>query len=110
MPYSKEIEDRIDALITPWPNIEKKKMFGGICYLINGNICFGIWKEYLIVRTSVETAEEKLQERQVKPFDNRQAHEGLVHGGRGEMGDTGGAGRLAYNRQRLRPFLTGKMK
>jgi len=67
--YSKHLEEQIDALITPWPNIEKKKMFGGICYLINGNICFGIWKEYLIVRASVGTAEKKLQEKQVKPFD-----------------------------------------
>jgi len=67
--YSKHLEERIDAIITPWPNIEKKKMFGGICYLINGNICFGIWKEYLIVRTSVETAVKKMQEKEVKPFD-----------------------------------------
>ncbi|KAF0220747.1 MAG: hypothetical protein FD174_1071 [Geobacteraceae bacterium] len=69
MPYNKEIEDRIDALIRTWPNIDKKKMFGGICYLINGNMCFGIWKDYLIVRASVETTGKKLQEKHVKPFD-----------------------------------------
>ncbi len=30
MPYDKAIENRIDPLIGDWPNIEKKKMFGGI--------------------------------------------------------------------------------
>lgn len=56
MAYDKSVEQRIDALITPWPDIEKKKMFGGVCYLLCGNICFGIWQEYLIVRTDRETA------------------------------------------------------
>ena len=69
MSYDKAIENRIDSLISDWPNIEKKKMFGGICYLTNGNMCFGIWKEYLIVRMSPDTAEEKLRLPQVRPFD-----------------------------------------
>ena len=69
MPYDKEIEKRIDTVIASWQNIEKKKMFGGICYLASGNICFGIWKEYLIVRAGVETAGEKLLLPFVTPFD-----------------------------------------
>ncbi len=69
MPYSKLIEQKIEKIIGRWKKIEKKKMFGGICYLINGNMCFGIYKEYLIVRTGIEVAEEKLKEQKVKPFD-----------------------------------------
>jgi TfoX/Sxy family transcriptional regulator of competence genes len=69
MPYSKHIEEQIDALIRSWADIEKKKMFGGICYLLNGNMCFGIWKDYLIVRAGVETAERMLQEKRARPFD-----------------------------------------
>jgi len=69
MPYNKAIEEQIDAVIEQWGNIEKKKMFGGICYLINGNMCFGIWKDYLIIRTGREVAEQKLREAHVKPFD-----------------------------------------
>jgi TfoX/Sxy family transcriptional regulator of competence genes len=48
-------------LIATRPNIEKKKMFGGVCYLAQGNICFGIWQEALIVRIDSETATEQLQ-------------------------------------------------
>jgi TfoX/Sxy family transcriptional regulator of competence genes len=69
MPYNLKIEEAIDTLIRAWPNIEKKKMFGGICYLINSNMCFGIWKEFLIVRAGAEKAEETLREKHVRPFD-----------------------------------------
>jgi len=69
MPYSKEIEEKIEEVVGRWKQIEKKKMFGGICYLLKGNMCFGIYKEYLIVRTGLEVAEKKLKERNVKPFD-----------------------------------------
>lgn len=69
MPYSKRIEEKIEKRIGRWKQIEKKKMFGGICYLIKGNMCFGIYKDFLIVRTGTEVAEKKLKERKVKPFD-----------------------------------------
>jgi TfoX/Sxy family transcriptional regulator of competence genes len=69
MSYNRSIEENIDTIIRSWENIEKKKMFGGICYLLDGNICFGIWRDFLIVRAGAETAESKLKERHVKPFD-----------------------------------------
>ena len=36
MAYDTTIERRIDALIADWDNLEKKKMFGGVCYLTGG--------------------------------------------------------------------------
>jgi hypothetical protein len=76
MAYDKGIERRIDGVIAAWPNIEKKKMFGGVCYLTGGNMCFGIWQEYLIVRTDPGTAREKLQLEHVRPVRcDRQADE-----------------------------------
>ena len=69
MAYDKSIEKRIDSLIAPWPDIEKKKMFGGVCYLARGNMCFGIWQESLIVRTDQVTARAQLQREHVRPFE-----------------------------------------
>lgn len=37
-----ELEDRIEEVTAEWPNTIKRKMFGGICYLIQGNMGFGI--------------------------------------------------------------------
>jgi hypothetical protein len=67
--YSRKIEESIDSLIASWPNIEKKRMFGGVCYLINGNICFGIINDFPIVRAGVEIAREKFREKHIRPFD-----------------------------------------
>lgn len=69
MAYNKAIEKCIDDLIAQWPNMEKKKMFGGVCYLTRGNMCFGIWQEYLIVRTDSATSQKQMQKDHVRPFD-----------------------------------------
>jgi TfoX/Sxy family transcriptional regulator of competence genes len=69
MPYNEQLEGNIEKIIGRGKKIKKRKMFGGIGYLINGNMCFGIYKEYLIVRTGIEVAERKLKEKTVRPFD-----------------------------------------
>ncbi len=70
MAYNQDLEYRIDLLTERFGKIVKKKMFGGICYLLNGNMCFGIYREYLIVRTSKDKAEDLLlNEEHIKPFD-----------------------------------------
>lgn len=69
MAYDTTIERRIDALIADRDNLEKKKMFGGVCYLTGGNICFGIWRDELIVRTDPDTAGRLLTQEHVHPFD-----------------------------------------
>jgi TfoX/Sxy family transcriptional regulator of competence genes len=69
MSYSHDLEDRIDRLMGRLGQITKKKMFGGIGYLINGNMCFGIHKESLVVRISPDKAEELMRSEYVTPFD-----------------------------------------
>ncbi|GFO67357.1 hypothetical protein GMLC_09360 [Geomonas limicola] len=69
MTYSKEVETSIDGLIQSWTDIEKREMFGALCYLTRGTMCFGIWQEYLIVRTGPELANQKLVQGEVRPFE-----------------------------------------
>src|SRR5262249_39651532 len=47
----------------------EKKMFGGIGFLLNGNLLVGVWKESLVVRLGEEEGEEALKEPHVKEFD-----------------------------------------
>jgi TfoX/Sxy family transcriptional regulator of competence genes len=63
------LEQEIEDIVSQWDGLVKKKMFGGICYLLNGNMCFGIFKDYLIVRMAVELAAKKLMEENVREFD-----------------------------------------
>ena len=67
--YNQNLEDKIDAAAKEWRNVEKKKMFGGVCYLLKGNMAFGIHKDSLIVRMDRDLAEKSLTGRNVKPFD-----------------------------------------
>ena len=69
MGYNQDLEDKIDRLIDRLGDIAKKRMFGGVGYLINGNMCFGIHKESLVLRTSPEKAEELMRSEYITPFD-----------------------------------------
>jgi hypothetical protein len=44
-------------------------MFGGVGFLLGGNMCVGVWKEFLIVRVGPEAHEECLAEPGAKEFD-----------------------------------------
>jgi TfoX/Sxy family transcriptional regulator of competence genes len=67
--YNTKLEEKIDAAAMQWQNMEKKKMFGGVCYLLKGNMAFGIYKDSLIVRMDKEQGEQSLKVRNVKPFN-----------------------------------------
>ena len=67
--YNAKLEEKIDSAAARWKDMQKKKMFGGVCYLLRGNMCFGIWKDFLIVRMDKGMAEKTLQGRNVRPFD-----------------------------------------
>lgn len=49
--------------------LTKKKMFGGIGWMLNGNMCIGIYKDQLIARVGDSKAKELLQRPHVKPMD-----------------------------------------
>ena len=68
MPYDKGLEVRIDEFIEEGKNT-KRKMFGGICYLRSGNMAFGIWRDFLIVRCGLDKYKECLKKRHTKEFD-----------------------------------------
>ncbi|MFC1867921.1 TfoX/Sxy family protein [Thermodesulfobacteriota bacterium] len=69
MPYNEEIEARIKKIISGWGNADSKKMFGGICHLLNGNMFCGVYKDFLILRLGEENASKALVSPFVKPFD-----------------------------------------
>jgi hypothetical protein len=69
MAYDAGLEARIDEMIEESRAYEKKKMFGGICYLLSGNMSFGIWKDSLIVRCGTERHGECISRAHAKKFD-----------------------------------------
>ncbi len=69
MAYNTKLEGNIDSAVARWKGVEKKKLFGGVCYLLKGNMAFGIHKDFLIVRVDKDLGEKSLQDKNIKPFD-----------------------------------------
>ncbi len=69
MPFSEALAERIRQRLARRKNVEEKKMFGGVGFLLNGNLLVGVWKDSLIVRLGPEEGDEALKEPHVKEFD-----------------------------------------
>src|SRR5262245_20668747 len=69
MAYSESLAQRIRSALARQRGITEKKMFGGVGFLLHGNMLVGIWKTSLIVRLAPEAAQAALQQPNVVPFD-----------------------------------------
>jgi TfoX/Sxy family transcriptional regulator of competence genes len=69
MAYDESLADRVRPMIARERGVSEKKMFGGIGFLLGGNMCVGVWKEFLIARVGPDTYEGCLAESFVQEFD-----------------------------------------
>lgn len=69
MAYSQSLAERVRKAVKRRRGFAEKKMFGGVGFLLHGNMCVGIWKNSLIVRLGAEAAEAALEDPNVAPFD-----------------------------------------
>jgi hypothetical protein len=69
MAFDESLAARIRDTLARKRGIEEKKMFGGVGFLLNGNLLVGVWKDSLIVRLGPEEGDEALKEPHVKVFD-----------------------------------------
>jgi len=71
MPYDKILAERMRKILDDLnpAGLEEKKMFGGVGYLIRGNMACGVHKEMLIVRTGEAAFMEALSKPGARPFD-----------------------------------------
>jgi TfoX/Sxy family transcriptional regulator of competence genes len=69
MAYDEELAERVRALTVDWPQVAEKKMFGGLGFLIHGNMACGVNGGELIVRLSPEATEAALAEPGTRIFD-----------------------------------------
>lgn len=69
MPYNEELEKRIKKIVSNWKGTHDKKMFGGVCHLLNSNMFCGVHKDFLILRLGQDKSEEALKLPHTRPFD-----------------------------------------
>ena len=69
MAYDTTLAKRVGVLLRRRKNITQKEMFGGACFLVNGNMCCGVERDKLVVQVGAEPYEQLLRKRHVKPMD-----------------------------------------
>jgi TfoX/Sxy family transcriptional regulator of competence genes len=69
MPYDELLATRIRAALGPLPGLEEKKMFGGVGFLVNGNLACGVHKDNMIVRVGPDKYAAALARPHTHVFD-----------------------------------------
>jgi len=68
MPYNEELDKEVSNVIAGW-GTTRKKMFGGTCHLISGNMMCGVLRDDLILRLGEDQAREAMAQSSARPFD-----------------------------------------
>jgi TfoX/Sxy family transcriptional regulator of competence genes len=67
--FDEKLDARIRAVLTSWGDASFRKMFGGVCHQLHGNMVAGVWKEFLILRLGEDAADFARELPHVRPFD-----------------------------------------
>src|SRR5579859_5466572 len=76
MAFNEALAGRVRQRLARRKNVEEKKMFGGLGFLLNGNLLVGVRKDSLLVRLDPDEGDDALREPHVSE---------LKIGGRGTM-------------------------
>ena len=69
MSYDTVLAERMRPYLLPRAGVSERAMFGGIAFLVYGNMCCGIWKNLLVIRLSVEDGAKALTKPHVRVMD-----------------------------------------
>ena len=68
MAFSEELAQRVRDVLYPLTASEEKKMFGGIAFMIGGNMTVGVIRDELIVRVGLAKYQDALRKPAVELF------------------------------------------
>jgi TfoX/Sxy family transcriptional regulator of competence genes len=69
MAFDEILAGRIRDALARKRGIEEKKMFGGVGFLLDGNMLIGVWQDSLIARIGPDEYAEALRQVHVREFD-----------------------------------------
>ena len=69
MAFSETLAQRVRDVLYPLTAAEEKKLFGGIAFMISGNMTVGVLQDDLIVRVGLENYEAALGKPDVDLFE-----------------------------------------
>jgi TfoX/Sxy family transcriptional regulator of competence genes len=70
MAFDELLADRVREMIAATEKkVEEKKMFGGLCFMVNDKMCVGVEQERLMLRIGPDRYEEALEKDGCTPMD-----------------------------------------
>ena len=80
MAYNETLADRIRAIVGDSPGLSERKMFGGIAFMLNGNMCAGVSGDRLMLRLDEARHTAAMKEKHTSPmvFGKGMVAKGLV--------------------------------
>jgi TfoX/Sxy family transcriptional regulator of competence genes len=69
MAFDQGLAQRIREQLAPNGGVSEKQMFGGLAFLVDGNMCVGVIGEELIARVGLDATQAALQRPGSRLFD-----------------------------------------
>jgi len=69
MAYDEGLAERIRGALHDERGITEKKMFGGVGYLLDGNMAVGVWKDSLVARVGPDAYPSALEKPHAAEFN-----------------------------------------
>ena len=69
MAYDEGLAERVRVLLEERTNVVEKKMFGGLSFMLRGNMSCGVLKEDLLVRVGPDGYSEALAQPHARPME-----------------------------------------
>jgi TfoX/Sxy family transcriptional regulator of competence genes len=69
MAYDEKLAGRIREILRGSKGITEKKMFGGICFLVNGKMVCGVLKNDLVAKIGKENHNKAISQKHVRSFN-----------------------------------------
>jgi hypothetical protein len=67
--YDLEVAQKMRTMLAGLSGVSERKMFGGIAFMLNGNLACGVHGECLIVRVGPGRQAAALEQAHTRPFD-----------------------------------------
>ena len=88
MAYNEELADRVRVVLADRTDVEEKKMFGGLTFMVAGQMCCGVLKDDLVVRIEPGEFDTLVGQPRVRPFDfSGRPMQGMVYVENGALAD-----------------------
>lgn len=69
MAYDPQLAARVWKLMAPLEGVTERKMFGGVAFMLHGNMCCGVVGDRVVLRLGNEEAEAAMEEPGIEAMD-----------------------------------------